>query len=193
MLNPILRNINLKPLNYLCLATLLTLGLSACKSTPKSDYDTTFDFTGLSSFAHMQHEQPPQDTISADRIRDAISATLISKGFVEDTDNPSFQVNYRFLTKEKPKDSNLSIGLGTGTSGRNGSIGIGTSIGVPVGQTSVTERFIQIDIIDPKQNKLIWRGDDKFDFDRDGQAKQQETTATVSHILSVFPPQPNNN
>ncbi|NKF49655.1 DUF4136 domain-containing protein [Shewanella sp. WXL01] len=172
-------------LSFGFIATSLLL-LAGCKSTPQSDYDTNYDFNQLKSYSHLVLEEAT-DTISAERIKQAIDTQLQAQGFKLKQGDSDFLVSYRFITQEKPKSSGMSIGLGTGTSGRHGSIGIGTSI--PVGEEMVTEQSIQIDVVDSKTNRLIWRGSDKFDFDKGGEAKLESTNATVANILSVFPPQ----
>lgn len=113
---------------------------------------------------------------------------MTQKGFVENTQAPDFNVAYALLTQDKPKDSGLSIGLGTGTFGRSGGIGIGTSVGVPLGSDTAKIQTIQIDIVDPKTKTLIWRGSDSYDFDAGGNEKAQDTAKAVSRILAQFPP-----
>ncbi|WP_144213320.1 DUF4136 domain-containing protein [Shewanella donghaensis] len=173
----------------LLLSFILILGLSACQSTTgKSDYDTKYDFNQLTTFHFI--EIPEQgDQLSAERIRASIRNNLLAKNFTEQQES-DFVVSYAFLTKEKPKSSGLSIGLGTGTSGSNGSIGVGTSMGIPIGSNSAQIQVIQIDIIDAKENRLIWRGTDEYDFESGGDEKVAETTKTIDTILAQFPPQP---
>ncbi|RTR40880.1 DUF4136 domain-containing protein [Shewanella canadensis] len=172
------------------LSALLLSGLllSACAAKPKSDYDVGYDFSQLSTFIEFSPTQT-NDPISSARIIDAITDALTAKGFVRSIDHPSFKVTYAFKVENKPKDSGVSIGLGTGTWGSNGGISIGTSVGVPIGSDSAKIQTIQIDVIDTQSNKLIWRGTDKFNFDAGGAEKAEDTHNTVSKILSQFPPQ----
>ncbi|WP_076541181.1 DUF4136 domain-containing protein [Shewanella sp. UCD-KL21] len=187
---------------------LLLLGLSACQSTTgKSDFDTKYDFSQLKRF-HFIEVSNQGDQLSAERIRASIRANLLAKNFIEQVETDlavtretasgevtsdditgDFGVSYAFLTKDKPKSSGLSIGLGTGTSGSNGGIGLGTSMGIPIGSDSAKIQVIQIDIIDLKDNRLIWRGTDEYDFESGGDEKVAETTKTINTILAQFPPQ----
>ncbi|ABM25973.1 conserved hypothetical protein [Shewanella sp. W3-18-1] len=177
-------------MGYRYLAILLSalVLLSACSSKPKNDYDLNYDFAALRSFTQLT-PQPTDDPLSAQRIQTEINDQLTQKGFVENTTSPDFNVTYALLTQDKPKDSGLSIGLGTGTFGSSGGIGIGTSVGVPLGSDTAKIQTIQIDIVDPKTKKLIWRGSDSFDFDTGGDKKAQDTAKAVSRILTQFPPQ----
>lgn len=161
--------------------------LSACSSKPKNDYDLNYDFSTLHNFAQLTPSST-DDPLSAQRIQVEINTQLRQKGFVENPTAPDFNVAYALLTQDKPKDSGLSIGLGTGTFGHSGGIGVGTSVDVPIGSDTAKIQTIQIDIIDPKTNKLIWRGSDKYDFDAGGNEKAQDTAKAVSRILAQFPP-----
>jgi len=175
----------LSPLFAVLLSGLL---LSACAAKPKSDYDAGYDFSQLSTFIELSPTQN-NDPFRSDRIIDAINGALTAKGFVRDEEHPNFKVTYAFKVADKPKDSGVSIGLGTGTWGSNGGISIGTSVGVPIGSDTAKIQTIQIDVIDTQSNKLIWRGTDKFNFDAGGAEKAENTANTVTQILALFPPQ----
>ncbi|WP_153913575.1 DUF4136 domain-containing protein [Shewanella sp. TC10] len=174
--------------NLILLSVILCF--TACKSTnSNSDYDTKYDFSQLQTFYFI--DTPDQgDQLSAERIRANIRTSLTEKGFVEKSEQSDFAVSYAFLTKDKPKSSGLSIGLGTGTSGSHGGVGVGTSMGIPIGSDSAKIQVIQVDIIDAKENRLIWRGTDEFDFESGGDEKVAETSKTISNILAQFPPLP---
>ncbi|MFT5704617.1 MAG: hypothetical protein ACI8SK_000565 [Shewanella sp.] len=161
--------------------------LSACTSTPKSDYDVDYDFTQLNTY---QEKAPAQsnDPLSASRIQAAITHTLNEKGFTQKKSQADFEVTFGYRIDDKPKDSGLSIGLGTGTWGNGGGVSVGTSLGIPIGSDTTKIQTIQIDIINPVTNRLIWRGTDSFDFDHGGEQKVADTQAAVSNILSQFPP-----
>lgn len=163
------------------------LMLSACTSKPKSDYDTEYDFSQLNSFETVSPSQN-DDPLSSSRIEDSIAAALSNQGFVMVQQQADFNVTYSFKVEDKPKKSGLSIGLGTGTWGSGGGVSVGTSVGVPIGSDTAQIQTIQIDIINPKTNKLIWRGTDKFNIDAGGEEKIEETKKTVAKILSQFPP-----
>lgn len=170
------------------ISLLLAVALSsACSSKPKNDYDLNYDFTALHNFTQLTPSST-DDPLSAQRIQVEINTQLIQKGFVENPAAPDFNVAYAILTQAKPKDSGLSIGLGTGSYGNSGGIGIGTSVGVPLGSDTAKIQTIQIDIVDHKTNKLIWRGSDTYDFDAGGDEKAQDTVKAVSRILAQFPP-----
>ncbi|MCH1929794.1 DUF4136 domain-containing protein [Shewanella sp. A25] len=167
---------------------LTTVGLlSACSTTPKNDYDLNYDFSSLKSF-DLRLPQSVDDPLSAERIQNEIKQQLLQKGFNESASSPDFHATFNLQTQDKPQNSGLSIGLGTGSIGHGGGIGIGTSVGVPLGSKTAKIQMIQIDIIDVQTNRLIWRGSDSFDFDSGGENKAQDTQKAVGNILAQFPP-----
>ena len=174
-----------------CMLSVPLLTLVACNSTPKSDYDLNVDFSQLKTFSQIEPAQTT-DPLSAARIQQAIAATLIAQGFSQQNEAADFLVTYGFRVDDKPKESGFSIGLGAGSWGSSSGASIGTSVDIPVGSDTAKIQTIQIDILDPQNQQLIWRGSEKFTFDDGGEAKAQETTATVSKILALFPPQKNN-
>ena len=161
--------------------------LAACTTKPKQDYDVNYDFAALKTFSQLTIKQT-DDPLTADRINADIKQTLLNQGYAYQADNADFIVNYAFVTQDKEKDSGLSIGLGSGTRGSSGGIGLGTSIGIPLGSDTAKTQMIQIDIVDPKDKRLIWRGNGQYHFDQGGEEKAQEINKTVIAILAQFPP-----
>ncbi|MDX1279781.1 DUF4136 domain-containing protein [Shewanella colwelliana] len=166
----------------------ISLLLTACATKPNYDYDTNYDFNQLKQFSTFTPENTT-DPLTAKRVETAITAVLVTKGFAETQENPQFKVAYAFKVEDKPKNSGVSIGLGTGSWGSSGGVSLGTSVSVPVGSNTAKIQTIQINIIDTSNNRLIWRGSDKFNFDNGGDEKAEETQKTVATILALFPPQ----
>ncbi|WP_350431494.1 DUF4136 domain-containing protein [Shewanella sp. H8] len=161
--------------------------LTSCATKPKQDYDVNYDFSVLKTFSQLSVEHT-DDPLTADRINDGIKQALVNQGYVFRADNADFFVNYAFVTENKEKDSGLSIGLGSGTWGSNGGISLGTSIGIPLGSDTAKTQTIQIDIIDPADKRLIWRGNGQYHFDQGGEDKAKDINKTVATILAQFPP-----
>lgn len=164
-----------------------SLVISGCQSTAKNDYDVNYDFSKLNSFTLLDVVNA-EDPLTVQRVREDIIQTLSQQGFTPQAKPSDFTVSFAFKTEDKPKSSGLSIGLGTGSWGNNGGASIGTSVGIPIGSDTAKIQTIQIDIIDPTNNRLIWRGSDKYDFEMGGQGKADKTAETVQHILKQFPP-----
>ena len=163
------------------------LFLVSCAAKPKQDYDVNYDFSVLKTFSQLTVEQT-DDPLTADRIKDDIKQTLINQGYIFKIDNADFMVSYAFMTKSKEKNSGLSIGLGSGTRGASGGISLGTSIGIPLGSDTAKTQTIQIDIVDPTEKRLIWRGNGQYHFEQGGEDKTKGINQTIVSILAQFPP-----
>jgi hypothetical protein len=161
--------------------------LMSCATKPNHDYDINYDFSALKTFNQLSMVHT-DDSLTADRINADIKHTLLNQGYTVQTDKPDFLVNFAFITEDKPKDSGLSIGLGTGSWGSRGGVSLGTSIGIPLGSDSAKTQIIQIDIIEPDPQRLIWRGSGQYHFDQGGENKANNIQATVEKILAQFPP-----
>jgi hypothetical protein len=172
-----------KPILVLCGLLLL----ASCAATSKQDYDVNYDFSVLKTFSQLIVKQT-DDPLTADRINKGINKTLLNQGYVFKADNADFLVNYAFVTENKEKDSGLSIGLGSGTWGSGGGVSLGTRIGIPLGSDTAKTQTIQIDIIEPDAQRLIWRGSGQYHFDQGGEHKANSIQATVERILAQFPP-----
>jgi hypothetical protein len=102
-------------------------------------------------------------------------------------DNKLYVSSYSGQPESGWTSTNIGI-TSAGTWGSSGGVSVGTNVGVPIGSSTAKIQTIQIDIIDPVTNRLIWRGSDSFNFDAGGEQKAADTQATVSNILSQFPP-----
>ncbi len=164
--------------------------LSACAGKPpRTDYAVDFDFSRLENFT-MLPAPASDDPISAERISNQISRDLQNKGFKEYPRATDFLVGFSLSTGDKPDESNVSIGLGTGSWGRSGGISVGTAVDLPTSK-NVKEQEVDIRIYDPSR-RLIWRGTDSYDFKDGGEKKATAAQKTVDKILAQFPPQPEN-
>ncbi|WP_164839196.1 DUF4136 domain-containing protein [Shewanella livingstonensis] len=161
--------------------------LASCSAKPKQDYDISYDFSVLKTFNQLIIKQT-DDPLTADRISHNIKQTLQNQGYDFNADNADFLVSYAFFTEDEQKNSGLSIGLGSGSWGSGGGVSLGTSLGIPLGSDTAKMQTIQIDIIDPADNRLIWRGNGQYNFDQGGEAKANSINETVVAILAQFPP-----
>jgi len=147
----------MKKLIGLALSAALLSGSSSI--SVKRDYDESADFSGLETFAWQHAEQPPtgdpkiDNDINDDRIRQAVESALESKGYrPDDGAAADFQVAYFVGFKRKLNASSISFGMGGGHYGRYGGVGYHTAI------SNYEEGSLTIDIIDPAEEKTIWRG-----------------------------------
>ncbi|MBT8042121.1 MAG: DUF4136 domain-containing protein [Pontiella sp.] len=170
----------------------MAVALSGCSSvTVSRDYDLSADFSNLSTYAWKHAEQPrtgnariDNDLIDA-RVRAAIDAELAGKGFtLAKPSAADFQIAYFLEYKQRIGGSAVSFGIGTGTYSRFG--GIGYDIGI----SDYDEGYLTIDVIDPADGEIIWRGvGRRASYDTGKPAKTTKiVNMAVARILAKFPP-----
>ncbi len=174
-----------------CTRLLFCLVLVSCGSKPHTDYDTGYNFAAIQRYfleSRVDKEQPLMES----RIAAAISAELITKGLTlaSTAADANVLVRYSFAAEEKPNNSRISIGLGSGSYGGRGGASIGGSVSAPIGQSMLLYNTIQLDMLDARSGQLIWRGSDSFEVkgEADAQILNDATGATVARILEAFPP-----
>lgn len=166
--------------------------LTGCSSISVSrDYDTTADFSGLKTFAWQHAEQPetgdPQidNDLNDERIRRAIAENLAIKGFRPvDREGADVLVAYFVDHKRKLSSGSVSVGMGRSSYGRHGGVGYSTGV------SEYDQAILTIDILNPADEKMIWRGvGSRSAYDGSSPAKATEiVNGSVSEILKKFPP-----
>lgn len=168
------------------------LAVSGCSTIEtSSDYDASVDFSGYQTYRWLD-EQPnlrsdagPEARLSplvAQRLRDAVEATLASKGF----------------RKAEPADMAVSLSLDVRLRQfvhswyPYGPYYDGRFRGAYVPMTTVetfTEKVIAVDLFDAGSGRAIWRGTATTFVDwRDEQSVPID--ALIGGIFEDFPPQP---
>jgi hypothetical protein len=171
----------------------------------KSDYEKSFDFTQLHTFAfktdRASNDPLSTNTLEAGRIQNALTAQLESNGFTQSSQNPDFIVAFYSRTKQKTQvQSTPGFGPGFGPGiGRFGyGRGFGWGYGIPyrarwrwgvgpdIWTTNYTQGCVMADIIDARTNELVWRGRVTDTVNGIGQSEKQADQAAkdlVSHFL----------
>lgn len=172
----------------LLVAATATLGMSV-----RSDYEKSFDFSQLHTFA-FKSERASNDplatnTLEAGRIQNALTAQLEANGFGQASQTPDFIVAFYSRTKQKSQIQSSGFGgpgLGRGFGfGR----GFGWGYGIPyrarwrygfgpdIWSTNYTQGCVMVDIIDSHSNDLVWRGVVKDTVNGIGQSEKQSEQA----------------
>ena len=134
----------------------------------KSDYEKTYDFSRLRTYAfktdRASNDPLNTNTIVARRIQNGLATQLDANGFSQTTQDPDFIVAFYSTTTQKT--SIQSTGFGGFGYGR----GFGWGYGIPgagrwyrgfgpdIWTTNYTQGCVMADVIDPKTNELVWRG-----------------------------------
>jgi len=171
------------------------LGLSV-----KSDYQKSYDFSRLKTFA-FKTDRASNDplstyTIEAQRIQNALAAQLESNGFTQTQQDPDFLVAFYATTKEKTSVQSTGFGPGIGRFGYGRGFGWGYGIpgdgrgrwgfGPDIWTTNYTQGCVMADVIDPKNNELVWRGVVKDTVNGIGQSEKQSNQAAKDLVKNFL-------
>jgi hypothetical protein len=169
-------------------AGLVLLLLGGCsRITVGVDYDPSWDFGALRTYDWLPDPEPTSrdprtdNTLLAGRVHRAVDRALAAKGYEKQTDGePDFLVAYHTLVEEKTDVRTI------GTYGFSRWGGFADTYVYQYEQGTLL-----IDIIDPKENALLWRGIAVAVIDRyDGtpESREQKINEAVAKIIDRFPP-----
>jgi hypothetical protein len=170
--------------------------LAGCSSVSVNrDYDSTFNFSALKTYA-WQHDVQPEtgnprldNDLNDRRIRSAVERELQAKGFVKaDKSKADFLIAY-FMDYQQRIDSSsgsFSVGMGRSSYGRAGSVGYNTGGSV----SDYEEAQLTIDFINPADEQMIWRGRGRRRASSSSKPEKitERTNDAVMRILKKFPP-----
>jgi hypothetical protein len=173
---------------------LLTASLIACSSiSVSSDYDVTVDFDSLRSYdwtpkVEAEDDDPRLNNSLLDgRVRRAVDYELAQRGFERDVEgSPDFWVTYHVGFDRKLDVTTVQSYPGYYGGYRNWGGYSETRV------REYDEGSLLIDVVDPKNETLIWRGS-AFAPLRE-RATPEERTARIDEVVGAvmkkFPPQP---
>ncbi len=174
-----------KPNVLLVGALLVMIGCAGLKVD--TDYDAAFDFTTLKTFDWAA--PPPDEAVDElveKRVKSAVTGELQAKGFVPSSEAPDFLIAMHVTTK-------------TSTAG---SVGVGLSVGIPIGRGVVSvgggkseprvkkEGTLVLDVLDGKARSRIWEGTAVGALNGSLLPEEQQARIThaVAEMLAEFPP-----
>ena len=183
------------------------LALGACSSITVSTDHAPIEFSGFKTYAWLHsgvtEENGKSNDIIDGKVKSIVDADLESKDFAKvDKDSADFHVNYHITTQEKT-DIKTYISYGGYYPGYRSYGAYGPSrnyayydsrMAMPPIQEAVITEYVQgtliIDVIDPKTNKLIWRGTAGKHLDEGATPKEREKVikGVVSKLLAQYPP-----
>jgi hypothetical protein len=167
---------------------LLALLLGGCSTLRvETDYDPERDYTVLHTFAIVHSDRPGDDTLTSNRIRKALLRHLEGKGWrAMAQEKADVLVRYRIGTRLKT-ESDTEYRYEGYYAYRYGYVPL------MIPQTTVStyeERMFIVDIVQPGNHALIWRGRavdrmQRFDTPEDRSAYIDRT---IGILLERFPP-----
>jgi hypothetical protein len=172
------------------LAVAFGVSLAGCATAPMDidfDYDTGTDFAALKTFSWMPATgNAAADELLVKRIRGSVDRGLQAKGRTP-SNNPDFLIAMQL----------------SGKTAYGGSVGVGMSVGIPVGRAGRVsvgggkskpiekkEGTVVLDFLDAKTKSLVWRAtaSGAVEVKPTPEEQQQRIDEVVAEMLERFPP-----
>lgn len=158
--------------------------LFAACGTARIDYDRNTDFSAYRTFDFYPEMNSGLNQLDEKRVIAQTEALLVSRGFVR-SENPDMYIN--IFTRQYETPYNSSVGIGIGSGGRRG--GIGISGGIPIRSNSMTQE-ITFDLIDAGKDDLFWQGiyEAKVGNNTSPEARERMYRKVVEKVFGKYPP-----
>jgi hypothetical protein len=123
-------------------------------------------------------------SLTDQRVRNVVMQTLESKGYAQAAEKGDCRIAYSLRTHEvaQPKPR-VGVGMGGGSGGTVGGVGISLPIGKKPKAVSGT---FTLDVIDSNKNAQVWSGSVDAGFDS-ADISDAEAKAVVTEILAKYP------
>jgi hypothetical protein len=153
-----------------------------------TDYDDKINFSKFRSFEFYEDNGENLNAFDVKRVEFLIDKKMKESGFKQSS-TPDFFIY--FNTENSVASNNNTIGIGLGTGGRSG--GIGVSGGIPIGGKKINENLI-IKFIEASSNSLFWEGalNSIIKEKRTPEERELYIKKVVTEILQNYPPKNNN-
>jgi len=137
-------------------ATTLIAGCATAPAEPVSMIDEQADFASYETFGWLEYEGAEPMSIVDTKIRAAITAEMLRKGYVEALAGATADLllDYQAARTETIKNKPFSVGIGVGSYGSSGGGSISTRTS---SVENVTEGSLVINAIDSTRNAEVWR------------------------------------
>ena len=174
---------------------LLAFSITACQSSKVViDYDTKAEFSNIHTYAWLSDTSGSEqgfDPLLAERVQQAVAGRLqkMSVSPVNDAQKADVWVRYYIGNYTETRESNSRGSVGVGSFGGNTALGV--SLSFPLGgERIVKQAQIMIDFVNPADQKLKWRGTNRFGIaEKDGPEQiTAKVNAAVAEILDRYPP-----
>jgi hypothetical protein len=164
---------------------LLAASLAACSTLKTStDFDPNANFAPYRTFAFKDVHEIKNNILDS-RLKDALTATLASKGWTKADQNPDILVVLHARMSMQTQINTYNTGWGYGWGWGWGGTGMTTSTveQIPVGT-------LIIDLVDAKAKQLVWRGiaSDTIDQDASPEERDKNIRNALNKLFENFPP-----
>jgi len=160
------------------------------------DYDTAYDFEGKTKYAIAHNDRESDNSLVIDRVKSAIQESLSKHSFEEVSKDKADLIFVYHVNVTQRSDIRTdyervgygSYGYGFGYGGYGG--GYGTRIVAVPSTYRWTEGRLIIDALNPKTNKIVWRGVVSDELTRSETTPDEKTkyiNDVVTKLLKKFP------
>lgn len=174
--------------------TLLALGAAVAQDV-RYNFDKKTDFSKFKTYKWVEIKDASKFNSMVDQqIKQAIDAQLATKGLTKsDGDTADVLIGYQGAVGQEKEFSsyNSSWGYGPGWGG-GGWYGGGPSSGFTTGQTStIYIGQIAVDMYDPANKDLVWRGTVSKTLDQKAKPEKQEKNLNkaMTKLFKKYPPE----
>ncbi|MBC3759452.1 DUF4136 domain-containing protein [Hyunsoonleella sp. SJ7] len=167
------------------LSILITLFLMSCAPIYVNyDYEKTADFSKYKTYQYFGDMDTGLSELDTKRLLDVLDEKLKANGFGI-SENPDFLIDIKSVDYQNPQRETVGVGVGGG----GGNVGGGISIGIPVGQGSMT-REIVFDFVDSSNKQLFWqaKSESNFNFKATPEKREERFRAIVEKVFKKYPP-----
>lgn len=161
----------------------ILLLFTSCGAFVDYDFEKSTDFSQYKTYNYYLDMKSGFNQLDENRLLRALDSKLQSMG-LEKSETPSFNIDIQ--SAEVTLNSNSSVGVGIGGTGRN--VGGGVSVGIPVGGNRVT-REISIEFVDDSKNGVFWQAVTTIsNFGNTPEKREESFTKLVEKVFSKYPP-----
>ena len=156
------------------------------------DYDTNADLSQLHYYQWLNPNYGIDEkfnTLNDDAVKQALSFSLDRQMAMASDQHPAdVSVRYYIKPVKKLVDDRPRVGIGMGGFGSN--VGGGVSFSFPLGGNDLDQQaHVVVDFLDPKTQKLLWRGSLITGMSSTStQVNQKQLQKATDEILNKFPP-----
>jgi hypothetical protein len=169
---------------FLCV-TVSVLVLSGCATRPeiRLDKDPSFDTGGYQTFAFFEPtgtDKSRYTTLLSGRLKDATRDELERRNYVYNESNPDLKVNFHLSVMDRQDVRVTPAGIGP--------FGGYRLWGSEIDTVNYKHGTLSIDVVDAKQNQLVWQGIAEGRINRKAiENPGPVVEQTVSEVFTSFP------
>ncbi len=147
------------------------------------DYDKAVDLSKYKTYQYFGDMETGLSELDTKRLLDAIDTKLKANGFTI-SDNPDFLIDIKTAEFRNPQRETVGVGVGGG----GGNVGGGISIGLPIGQSSMS-REIVFDFVDASNKQLFWQAKSEASFNPRAEPikREERFAAIVEKVFKKYP------